>query len=225
MIHVPCRGSRVFAFESNAVALLVIDMQRDFCSPDGASGKAGENLAPVRAIIPLLQRVVAAARERGLSVIHTREGHVPDLSDLSEAKRARSRDAGAEIGAKGPLGRFLVRGEYGHDFIDELQPLEGEAVFDKPGFGAFYSTTLDEHLRLRKVSHLVITGVTTQCCVQSTLREGVDRGYYCLTLEDCCAAFERRWHDATFDIIASEGHLFGSVSSGAAFIEALGRTG
>ena len=221
-IRVPCRDSRVFEFDPSGAALLVIDMQRDFCSTDGASAKAGENVAPLLAIVPLLERIVAGARTAGLAIVHTREGHLPDLSDLPEAKRERSRAAGAEIGAPGPLGRVLVRGEYGHDFIDELRPLPGEAVFDKPGFGAFYRTGLDDHLGGLGVRQLIFTGVTTQCCVQSTLREAVDRGYYCLLLEDCCAAFERRWHDATIDIIASEGNLFGSVSSGEALLRALG---
>ncbi|HWA71111.1 MAG TPA: isochorismatase family cysteine hydrolase [Polyangiaceae bacterium] len=220
-VEVPCRDGRVFRLAPRKTALLVIDMQRDFCAPEGASAKAGENVEPLRAIVPLLVRVVAAARAHGLTVVHTREGHLPDLSDLTDAKRERSHAAGAEIGASGPLGRMLVRGEFGHDFIDELRPNPGEAVFDKPGFGAFYATDLEAHLRQRGIDHVILTGVTTQCCVQSTLREAVDRGYFCLTLEDCTAAFERRWHDATFDIIASEGHLFGSVTSGALLIEAL----
>jgi nicotinamidase-related amidase len=222
VIRVACRDQRVFSAPPASLALLVIDMQRDFCAPEGACALAGEDIAPLRAIVPLLARVVAAARRRGLTVIHTREGHLPDLSDLTPAKRERSRAAGVEIGAPGPLGRLLVRGERGHDFIDELVPLPGEAVFDKPGFGAFYRTELEAYLRTLGVEHLIVSGVTTQCCVQSTLREAVDRGYYCVTLEDCCAAFSRRWHDATFDIIASEGHLFGSVSAGAALLEALG---
>jgi nicotinamidase-related amidase len=220
-MRVACRDQRVFSAPPTKTALLVIDMQRDFCAPEGACALAGEDVGPLRAIVPLLTRVLAAARQRGLLVAHTREGHLPDLSDLSVAKRERSRAAGVDIGAPGPLGRLLVRGEYGHDFIDELRPIPGEAIFDKPGFGAFYRTELDAHLRARGVEHLLLSGVTTQCCVHSTLREAVDRGYYCLTLEDCCAAFSRRWHDATMDIIASEGHLFGSISSGAALLEAL----
>src|SRR5207253_2581737 len=140
-------------------------------------------------IVPRVAKLVAAARRHGIEVIHTREGHRPDLSDLPASKRDRSRAAGAEIGSPGPLGRVLVRGEYGHDFIDELRPAPGEAVFDKPGFGAFYATSLDDHLRARSIDRLLFTGVTTQCCVQSTLREAVDRGYSCLTFYDGCAAF------------------------------------
>lgn len=224
LLQVPCRGERHFAFPEQRTALLLIDMQRDFCAPEGASAIAGEDIAPVRAIVPRLRQVLEAARRQGLVVIHTREGHLPDLSDLTPAKRARSAAAGAEIGSVGPLGRLLVRGEYGHDFIDELTPLPGEAVFDKPGFGAFYRTELEAYLRGRGIEHLILTGVTTQCCVQSTLREAVDRGYHCLTLEDCCAAFDPRWHAATFEIIASEGHLFGWVASAASLLDTL-RTG
>jgi len=221
MIAVACRAQRIFRCEPETTALLVIDMQRDFCSPEGASAKAGEDVRPLLGIVPRLVKLVAAARAQGIAVIHTREGHRPDLSDLPPAKRERSRLAGAEIGAPGPLGRVLVRGEYGHDFLDELRPEPGEAVFDKPGFGAFYGTELDAHLRARQIDHLLFTGVTTQCCVQSTLREAVDRGYSCLTFYDGCAAFVPAWHDATFSMIASEGHLFGWVSTSPAFLAAL----
>ena len=221
MIRVACRDQRVFACDPTRTALLVIDMQRDFCSPEGASAKAGENVAPLQAIVPLLRQVADAARRAGLVLVHTREGHLPDLSDLTPAKRERSAAAGAEIGGPGPLGRVLIRGEYGHDFIDEMMPRVGEAVFDKPGFGAFYRTALGPYLTERGIESLILTGVTTQCCVQSTLREAVDRGYYCLTLEDCCASFTARWHDATFDIIASEGHLFGWIGSGKELLQAL----
>jgi nicotinamidase-related amidase len=222
MTAVLCRSDRVFSCEPSQTALFVIDMQRDFCAPAGASAHAGEDVRPLQAVIPSLRRVLRAARASGLTIVHTREGHLPDLSDLSEAKRARGRAAGAEIGAPGPLGRVLVRGEYGHDFIDELVPANGEAVFDKPGFGAFYRTELDAYLRARNIESVIVSGVTTQCCVQSTLREAIDRGYYCLTLEDCCAAFVPRWHEATLDMIASEGHLFGSIATSEALIEALG---
>lgn len=189
--------------------MVLIDMQRDFIQNEDANGESG----PVRAIVPSLQRLLAAARRIGMTVAHTREGHVPDLSDLNDAKRERSRDAGAEIGADGRLGRFLVRGEYGHDFIDELRPEAGEWIIDKPGFGAFYATDLDLRLRARGISHLIIGGVTTQCCVQSTLREAVDRGYRCLTLADGCATFDTALHDATMAIIQSEGHLFGWIAT------------
>jgi nicotinamidase-related amidase len=221
MIAVTSRHQRSFEFDPRQTALLVIDMQRDFLAPDGASGISGFALEPLRAIIPRVQAVLSAARTSGLHIYHTREGHRPDLSDLSEAKRLRSLDAGAEIGAEGPLGRFMIRGEYGHDFIDELQPLAGEVVIDKASYGAFHATDLENDLRQKGISHLIIAGVTTQCCVQSTLREAVDRGFFCLMLEDCCASFEPELHAATLQMIASEGHLFGWIATSECFNNAL----
>jgi nicotinamidase-related amidase len=201
-----------FSFDPAHTALIMIDMQRDFIEPGGAADHGGENVAATQAIVPYVQNAVRFAREHGLQVVHTREGHEPGLSDLNPVKRERSAAAGAEIGAKGPLGRFLVRGERGHDFIDALRPEPGEWVIDKPGFGAFHATDLGERLRIRGISHLIVTGVTTQCCVFSTLREAVDRGYACLTLSDATAAYEWDWHEATLRMIASEGHLFGWIS-------------
>jgi len=221
MVSVPCRHQRSFEFDPRKTALIVIDMQRDFLAPEGASGASGFDLAPLRAVIPRLQAVLRAARAQGLPVYHTREGHKPDLSDLSEAKRLRSLAAGAEIGARGPLGRFLVRGEYGHDFVDELQPEVGEAVIDKASFGAFHGTDLEASLRAKGVTHLIVAGVTSQCCVLSTVHEANDRGFFCLTLEDCCAAFEPSLHTAVMQIIASEAHLFGWIASGAQLTEAM----
>ncbi|WP_425405152.1 cysteine hydrolase family protein [Hwanghaeella sp.] len=217
MITVPAFADRTYSFPPDKTALLLIDMQRDFIQNEAANGESG----PVQAIVPALRDLLQAARASGLTVAHTREGHVPDLSDLNEAKRQRSRDAGAEIGAPGALGRYLVRGEYGHDFIDELQPEPGEWIIDKPGFGSFYATDLDLRLRARGITHLIIGGVTTQCCVQSTLREAVDRGYRCLTLADGCATFDRALHDATMAIIQSEGHLFGWIATCADVAHAL----
>lgn len=213
MITVSCHHQRSFKFNPQQTALLVIDMQRDFLAPDGASGSSGFDLAPLQAIVPRLQNVLRLARAVGLHIYHTREGHQPDLSDLPEAKRLRSLQAGAEIGAPGSLGRFLIRGEYGHDFVDELQPAAGEVVIDKASFGAFHATDLERDLIKKGITHLIITGVTTQCCVHSTLREATDRGFFCLTLEDCCASFEPALHDATLKIIASEGHLFGWIAT------------
>ena len=221
MPSVFCRHDRHFDFVPARTALLVIDMQRDFLAPEGASAVSGFDLAPLRAIIPQLQQVVQLARAHGLHIYHTREGHRPDLADLPESKRLRSRAAGAEIGAPGPLGRFLVRGEAGHDFIDELRPLPGEPVVDKPGYGAFHATDLEPMLRIQGVTHLLLAGVTTQCCVHSTLREAVDRGFHCLSLEDCCASFDPALHEAALRMIASEGHLFGSIASSAALAAAL----
>ena len=209
MITVPAFSGRSFSFPPEKTALLLIDMQRDFIDNVDANGESG----PVQAIVPALRGLLDASRDAGLTIAHTREGHVPDLSDLHDAKRERSRDAGAEIGAEGAMGRYLVRGEYGHDFIDDLRPLPGEWVIDKPGFGAFYATDLELRLQARGITHLIIGGVTTQCCVQSTLREAVDRGYRCLTLADGCATFDMALHDATMAIIQSEGNLFGWIAT------------
>ncbi|WP_229708986.1 cysteine hydrolase family protein [Silvimonas iriomotensis] len=199
----------------------MIDMQRDFLAPEGASGVSGFDLAPLRTIIPRLQNVLAAARRHGVRVFHTREGHRTDLADLCATKQQRTLQAGAEIGARGPLGRFMVRGEFGHDFIDELQPVPGEPIIDKPGYGAFYATDLEHMLRNMGITHVLLAGVTTQCCVHSTLREAVDRGFFCLTLADCCASFEPALHDATLQIIASEAHLFGWITEGEQVVAAL----
>lgn len=215
MIDVACRHDRVFRFDPARAALLVIDMQRDFLDLEGYCAAVGD-VSGLRAVMPNVKAVTAAARDHGLHVIHTREGYLPDLSDMNAMKRERKSAAGP-----GPLGRFLVRGEPGQDFMAEFMPRAGEPVFDKPGFSAFHRTTLDEHLRGRAITHLVVTGITTQCCVHSTLRAAVDLGYWCLTLEDCCAALDRRWHDAAIELIASENHLFGWVSSADRFSAAL----
>lgn len=222
MFTVPCDHDRTFRFSPKHTALLVIDMQRDFIAPDGIAGVSGEDVAPARAIIPAVANVLDAARSLGMFVVHTREGHEADLSDLHAAKRERSAASGGEIGMAGPLGRFLIRGEHGHDFVDELQPRPGEPVIDKPGFGAFYATSLGERLRIRGITHVMVTGVTTQCCVFSTLREAVDRGYWCLTLADCTAAFDPYLHEATMRMIASEDHLFGWISDSTRLLDAVG---
>ncbi len=214
--QVACWADRRFAFRPAATALMVIDMQKDFLSPDGMAGREGEGIQILQPIVPRLQRLLPAARRAGLEVIHTREGFAPDLSDLSPLRRDRG-----TVGVNGPLGRYLVRGEAGQDFIDELRPRPGEAVFDKPGFSAFFRTALADHLQRKGVTHLILTGVTTQCCVQSTLREAVDRGYYCLLLEDCCAALDAWLHRATLDTIQGEGHLFGWISDSETVIAAL----
>jgi nicotinamidase-related amidase len=224
MVEVRCKHDRVFQFEPEKAALLCIDMQRDFLDPRGYSAVGGEDVSVGRTIIPRCRAVLDACRSAGLFIVHTREGHKPDLSDLHEAKQERSTGAGAPIGAAGPLGRLLVRGEYGHDFVDEMQPMPGEPVVDKPGFGAFYATELQEMLRAQGVTHVILLGVTTQCCVFSTLREAVDRGYRCLTLEDCTAAFSESLQRGVFEMIASEGHLFGWITEGATLVEALGAT-
>lgn len=192
-------------------ALILIDMQRDFCAPGGYADQAGLDIARLRAPIPALQRLLAAARARGLLVLHSREGHRADLSDLPEPKRLRAIAAGAPIGSPGPLGRLLVRGEYGHDLIDELQPMPGEPVIDKPGYSAFAATDLDLLLRNRGIRELIIGGVTTEVCVSSTLRAAVDLGYACTLVSDACASADPELHAAALAMVAVEGGLFGRV--------------
>jgi len=216
MTSVICDDDRSFDVDPSHTALIAIDFQRDFIDPQGMAGVLGEDVSLLQAILPAASRTLAAARNAGLSLIHTREGYQPDLSDVHPIKRERN---GA--GTPGPLGRFLIRGEFGHDFIDGFQSLAGEAVFDKAGFGAFYRTDLERHLRDAGITHLVLMGVTTQCCVQSTLREAVDRGFYCLLLEDCCAAYDPAIHAASFLIIRGEGNLFGWISDSRAFCKAI----
>ena len=212
---ITCQDGRSFSFRPAKTALLIIDMQRDFLDPQGMCGLEGEAYLQLRAIIPSVQASLEAARAAGLTVIHTREGYAADLSDLPASRH------GGHVGRTGPLGRFLVRGEAGHDFIAELPPAPGEAVVDKPGFGAFFRTDLEERLKQAGITHLLFSGVTTQCCVLSSLREAVDRGFFCLLLEDCCAALEPAWHQATLDIIASEGNLFGWITTSAALRNAM----
>ncbi|MGY4532144.1 nicotinamidase-related amidase [Pseudomonas sp. TE3786] len=194
-----------------STALIVIDMQRDFCAPGGYADQAGLEISLLRAPIPAIQRLLAHARAQGLLVLHTREGHRPDLSDLPAPKRLRAANAGAPIGHPGPLGRLLVRGEFGHDLIDELQPLPGEPVIDKPGYSAFASTDLDLLLRNRGITELWITGVTTEVCVSSTLRSAVDLGYACTLVSDACGSAYPELHAAALAMVDVEGGLFGRV--------------
>jgi nicotinamidase-related amidase len=202
-------------------ALLVIDMQRDFLDPGGYAAQAGLDTGALRRPIPAIQTLLATARRLGMLVVHTREGHRPDLSDCPPAKQERSRAAGAEIGSQGPLGRLLVRGEFGHDFIDELQPLPGEPVVDKPGYGAFHQTDLAQILQNRGIDHLIIGGVTTEVCVHSTLREAVDRGYRCALASDACGSAHPHLHEAALQMVAVEGGLFGHVTASTTLITAL----
>ncbi|HEX7812050.1 MAG TPA: isochorismatase family cysteine hydrolase [Burkholderiales bacterium] len=202
-------------------ALLVIDMQRDFLKQEGYAAQAGLDIAPLVAAIAPVRKVLAAARRAGIAIIHTREGHLPDLSDCPPYKLERSRNAGAEIGSKGPLGRLLVRGEAGHDFVDELKPVAGEIVIDKPGYSAFEHTTLQQALTTRDVETLLITGITTEVCVSSTLRSGADRGYRCITVGDACASGDPVLHNAALAMIGVEGGIFGEVATTAAVVERL----
>lgn len=200
-------------------ALLVIDMQRDFLLPEGYAAQAGLNIAPLIAAIRPIGKLLAVGRVSGLLIVHTREGHLPDLSDCPPYKLERSRRANAEIGSKGPLGRLLVRGEVGHDFVDVLRPLEREIVIDKPGYSAFSHTTLQQALTRRGIETLIITGVTTEVCVSSTLRTAVDLGYRCITVSDACASGDPVLHKAALAMIGVEGGVFGEVATTAAVVE------
>lgn len=201
-------------------ALLIIDVVRDFCAPGGYADRAGMRIDTLRRPIAPIVRVRDQARARGMTIIYTREGHRRDLRDLTEAKRRRAIRTGAPIGAPGPMGRLLIRGEYGHDMVDELQPAPGEPVIDKPGYGAFYQTDLDLLLRNAGITTLLLTGVTTNVCVQSTLREAIDRGYECITLEDCCATSDMALHEATLAMIRDEGDIFGRIMRSDALLAA-----
>lgn len=194
-----------------ASALLVIDMQRDFLDPLGYVAQTGVDVSILRRTIAPVRRLLAAARAATIPVIHTREGHRADLSDLTVFKQRRAAGSGAPIGSVGPLGRLLVRGEAGHAIIADVAPLPGETVIDKPGFGAFYATDLELVLRAGGISDLTIAGVTTDICVHSTLREAVDRGFFCTTVADACAAGDPAVHVAMLACIAGEGGILGRV--------------
>jgi biuret amidohydrolase len=198
--------------ELSKTALLIIDMQRDFLEPGGFGAALGNDVSRLQIAVAPCRDVLAAARHAGLLVIHTREGHRPDLSDAPPLKVERG-DPALRIGAPGPMGRILVRGEPGHDIIPELYPIAGEPVIDKPGKGAFYQTDLELMLRNRAIDTLLVCGVTTEVCVNTTVREANDRGFRCIVIADCCGSYFPEFHSMGLAMIKAQGGIFGSVST------------
>jgi biuret amidohydrolase len=209
-----------FDFPRSRTALVVIDMQRDFVQPGGFGAALGNDVSKLTPIIPNLAKLISAFRFHGLPVIHTREGHKPDLSDCPPAKRNRG-ECSLRIGDKGPMGRILIQGEEGHSIIPELAPLPFELVIDKPGKGSFYATPLQDRLHTMGITHLVFTGVTTEVCVQTTMREANDRGYECLLVEDCTESYFPHFKAATLAMVRAQGAIVGWTCTSGQLIDAL----
>jgi len=212
-----------FEFTPGTCALLIIDMQRDFLEPGGFGEALGNDVSQLRRTIEPNRRLLAAWRAAGLPVLHTREGHRPDLADLPPAKKRRGKSR-ITIGDTGPMGRILVRGEAGHDIIPELYPKPGEPVIDKPGKGAFFATDLHAILQHQGITQLVVTGVTTEVCVNTTVREANDRGYDCLVPADCVGSYFPEFQEMGLKMIKAQGGIFGWVSHSDQILAALGAT-
>lgn len=206
--------------ELHRLALIVIDMQRDFLEPGGFGDALGNDVTRLRTIVPTLRQLLETFRTLQLPIFHTVEGHCPDLSDCPPAKRDRGRDS-LKIGDRGPMGRILILGEPGNGIIPELAPLPEEVVIPKPGKGAFYATPLDSLLQQGGITHLVITGVTTEVCVQTTLREANDRGYECLLVEDCTESYFPQFKQATLEMVRAQNAIVGWTATAAAVMQAL----
>ena len=208
------------AVDLDRSALIIIDMQRDFLEPGGFGAALGNDVSRLKAAVAPCRAVLAAARAAGMFIIHTREGHFPDLSDAPPLKIARG-DPKMRIGAPGPMGRILIRGEPGHDIIPELYPAIGEMIIDKPGKGAFYRTELEIELKRRGIETLFVCGVTTEVCVNTTVREANDRGFRCIVLGDCCASYFPEFHTMGLEMIKAQGGIFGWVSTSKVMLTAL----
>ena len=204
----------------SATALVIIDMQRDFMEPGGFGETLGNDVSRLASAVKPIAAVLSAARDLGILVIHTREGHLPDLSDAPPAKIERGAPS-LRIGDPGPMGRILIRGEAGHDIIAGLYPLESEIVIDKPGKGAFYATGLDDILRKHGIENLLVCGVTTEVCVNTTVREANDRGYRCVVLADGCASYFPEFHEMGLKMIKAQGGIFGWVSDSGSVLNAM----